>query len=105
MSAYKKIENFKRNIEINQVWWCKGCKVKNFRYYLDIPEHQKSEDEYHFIMVIDKLTNDTPNILIKHLDTGVTELRSYTFIAQYKYHKLKEHNHPPRKRTVESTNK
>jgi hypothetical protein len=36
MSAYKKIENFKKNLEINQVWWCEGRKVKNNRYYLEI---------------------------------------------------------------------
>jgi len=97
MSIFKKIENFKKNLEINQVWWCEGCKVKNSRYYTE-PEYQKDKGEYHFIMVIDKLKNDTPNILIKHLDSGVVEERHYSFIARYKYHKLKGHNHPPRKK-------
>ena len=98
MSAFRKIENFKRNLEINQVWWCEGRKVKNNRYYNGIPECQKDKGEYHFIMVIDKLGNDTPDIIIKHLDSGLVEKRHYTFIAQYQYHKLKEHNHPPRKK-------
>jgi hypothetical protein len=96
MSIEKKIANFKKSLNILEIWFCEYDPKPES----PIPEHQGKKGDYHFIMIIDKLEDKYPTtkIKIKYLNTGIVKERDFSFLSVHNYRKLKVHNHPPKKR-------
>jgi hypothetical protein len=97
MSYESKIENFKKCLNVNEIWFCYKQIPRN-----TVEEYKGNKGEYHYIMIIDKMEETCSSyIKIKHLDSGKIETIEYTFLNNLGYRKLKPHNHPPKKKKDE----
>jgi hypothetical protein len=95
MSFESKIANFKKCLNVNEIWFCEYKQIPRNT----VEEYKGNKGEYHFIMIIDKMEEYCSQLIkIKHLNSGKIETRDYTFLSNFGYRKLKPHNHPKKKK-------